>query len=163
MSFIRPLIYIACVWVSNKHAGGFWVVGPVFGLTVAAFEAKTFKGFTRNHTFFIVLSTLLYALVYRISLFKMGDDSVLYNYFIGTFPIAIVTGSILLPIVHARVFNQSWARMFRAMYSLIASFYIVELVMLANESFRWGADLPWMALLIAVWQGTYLYVFFKGD
>ncbi len=158
---IRALSYIACVWVSNKYAGGYWVVGPAFGLTVAVFDAKSLKASLGKHVFFIALSTLIYAFVYRISLLKIGDDTVLFNYFIGSFPIAIVTGSVLLPLLHMRVFNKSRAGLSRAILSLVGSFYIVELVMLANEKFQISANFPWLALLIAVWQGVYLYVFFS--
>ena len=157
---MRALIYIACVWVSYKYAAGYWVVGPAFGLTVAFFDAKSLKNFAARHVFFIALSTLVYALVYCISQLKIGDDSVLYNYFIGSFPIAIVTGSVLLPVIHTRLFNRSRAGLSFAILSLVGSFYIVELVMLVNEKIQISATFPWLALLIAVWQGAYLFTFF---
>lgn len=157
---LRLLLFIACVFVSHKYAGGYWVVGPAFGFTVAAFDAKGLKSSLGKHVIFIALSTLVYVLVYSISGLKIGDDSVLYNYFIGSFPIAIVTGSVLLPTVHMRVFNRSRAGLTHAILSLVGSFYAVELLMLGAEKLQLAPNFPWLAVLIAVWQGVYLYAFF---
>ena len=163
MIFLHFILYIACVLVSYKHAGGYWVVGPAFGLTVAFFDAKTLKNFRLKHALFIALSTSVYSLVYGISRLKIGDDSALFNYFIGAFPIAIVTGSVLLPILHVRVFNRSRAGLTMAILWLVGSFYGVELLMLGAEKLQFAPNFPWLAVLIAVWQGVYLNVFFKGD
>ncbi len=127
ITLVRSVCYIACVWISQKYAGGYWVVGPVFGLTVALFDMTSPRRLAPKHVLFIALSTLLYSLVYGISRLEIGDDSVLFNYFIGSFPIAIVTGSVLLPIIHTRVFNRSRAGLSRAILALVGSFYLVEI------------------------------------
>jgi hypothetical protein len=60
----RLLVYVVSVWVSNKYADGYWVVGPVFGAAVVSFDLKGFKNLNLvKHGLFIALSTLIYALL----------------------------------------------------------------------------------------------------
>ena len=37
----RLVVYAVSVWVSNKYADGYWVVGPVFGLAVVSYDMKS--------------------------------------------------------------------------------------------------------------------------
>src|SRR3989338_1410747 len=157
----RLLVYAASVWVSNKYADGYWVVGPVFGAAGVSFDLKGFKDLDLvKHAFFIALSTLIYALVYRISRLEWGSDTDLFHYFIGSFPAAIVTGSVLMSVLHTIVFNKSKEAMARAIAFLVGSYYTVTLAMYINEKSQLGFHIQWIAVLIAAWQGLYLYAFF---
>ena len=158
----RLAIYGASVWLSNKYAGGYWVVGPVFGLAVVSFDMKSPKDLNViKHGIFIGLSTLIYALVYRISRLEWGTDTDLYHYFIGSFPAAIVTGSVFMAVAHTLVFNKSKEVMARALLTLIACYYAVTLAMYINEKSHLGLDVQWIAIMIAAWQGLYLHTFFS--
>lgn len=158
----RLLVWAASVWVSSKYADGYWVVGPVFGAAVVSFDLKGFKNLDLvKHTLFIALSTLIYALVYRISRLEWGTDTDLFHYFIGSFPAAIVTGSVLMSVLHTIVFNKSKEAMARALAYLVGGYYAVTLVMYINEKSNLGLHVQWITVLIAAWQGFYLYAFFS--
>ncbi len=163
-ALFRLLVYAASVWVSNQYAAGYWVVGPVFGAAVVTFDLKGFKDLNLpKHGIFIALSTLIYALVYRISRLEWGGDTDLFHYVIGSFPAAIVTGSVLMSVLHTVVFNKSKELMVRSIATLVGSYFAVTLVMYINEKSNLGFDVPWIALLIAAWQGLYLYTFFGKE
>ena len=158
---VRLLAYGVSVWLSNKYAGGYWVVGPVFGVAVVLHDMKDIHDLRPvKHGLFIVFSTLIYALVYRISLLKWGTDTPLYNYVIGPMPAAIVTGSILMAFMHTVVMNKSKEQMLRAVIVLIVGYYFVTALMFANEKFSLNLNVQWMMVLIGAWQGLYLYTFF---
>ena len=148
------------VWVSAKFADGYWVVGSVFGAAVLACGWKTFKPGLLARAAFFAASTLIYALVYCISGLKWGNDSPLFEYVIGPFPIAIVAGSILLPLTHRRFLGAGDGAAARAAAVLVVGFYLVTLLSYLNETYATGIRMPWLTILIAVWQGSYLGTFF---
>ena len=161
-ALFRLLVYGASVWVSNKYADGYWVVGAVFGLAVVSYDMKGFKDLDFiKHAIFLAFSTLIYALVYRISRLSWGTDTDLFHYFIGSFPAAIVLGSVLMPITHCIAFNKSKELMVRAIVTLVASYYVVTLAMYINEKSNLGLHVQWITVMIASWQGLYLYTFFS--
>ncbi len=158
----RLLVFAASAWVSNKYADGYWVVGPVFGAAVVSYDLRSpqdLKIF--KHGAFIAASTLIYALVYRISRLEWGNNTDLFEYFAGSFPAAIVTGSVLMAAVHTLIFNKSKEIMARAVAALVVTFYLATFLMYFNEKSNLGLNVPWIAVMIALWQGTYLYVFFS--
>jgi hypothetical protein len=158
----RLLVYAASVWVSNKYVGGYWVVGPVFGVAVVLFDAKSLKGLNIvRHAVFVGVSTLVYALVFRISEIKWGGDTDLFNYFIGSFPASVVTGSVLMSVAYTVIFNKGKDVMMRAMAGLVGSFYLLSFLAYFNEKSHLGWNVEWLTLMIAVWQGLYLLVFFS--
>ena len=158
----RFLVYAASVWISNKYADGTWVVGPVFGMAVVSFDIKSLKNLDLfRHAAFLGASTLIYALVYRISRLEWGGNSDLFNYFIGSFPAAIVTGSVLMSVAHSVFFNKSKETMVRAIAGIILSFYLLTFLMYFNEKSRLGWQVQWITVMIATWQGMYLYIFFS--
>ena len=158
----RLLVFAASAWVSNKYADGYWVVGPVFGAAVVSYDMKSLQDLKLfKHASFIAVSTLIYALVYRISRLSWGGDTDLFEYFAGSFPAAIVTGSVLMSAAHMLIFNKSKEIMVRAMTALVVSFYFLAFLMYFNEKSHLGLDISWIAVMIAVWQGMYLYVFFS--
>ena len=158
----KLVVYGASVWLSNRYADGFWVVGPVFGLAVVLFEMKSFKDLSPvKHGLFIGLSTLIYALVFRISRLEWGSDTDLYHYFIGSFPAAIVTGSVLMSVIATVVLNKSKEQMVRAIILLVCCYYFVTLAMYINEKSHLGLHVQWITVMIAAWQAIYLYAFFS--
>ena len=158
----RLLAYGASVWASGKYADNYWVVGPVFGLAVIVCDIKSLDDLKPvKHAVFLVFSTLIYALVYRISKLSWGDNSDLYQYFIGSFPAAIATGSALMAVTHTVLFNKSKELMVRALVWLIGTFYLVTFVMYFNDKSNLGLHLQWITVMIGVWQGTYLLTFFS--
>ena len=161
-NLFRLLVLAASAWVSNKYADGYWVVGPVFGMAVVSYDMKSLQDLKLfKHAFFVVVSTLVYALVYRISRLEWGNSTDLFDYFIGSFPAAIVTGSVLMAVAHTVLFNKSKDIMVRAILILVASFYFLTFLMYFNEKSHLGLQIQWIALMITVWQGSYLYIFFS--
>jgi hypothetical protein len=71
-----------------------------------------------------------------------------------------VTGSVLMSVMHTIVFNKSKEVMARAMALLVGSYYAITLAMYINEKSHLGFHVQWMTVLIAAWQGLYLYAFF---
>ena len=158
----RLLVFAASAWVSNKYADGYWVVGPVFGMAVVSYDMKSFRDLNIfKHAFFIAVSTLVYALVYRISRLEWGNGTDLFDYFIGSFPAAIVTGSALMAVAHTVFFNKSKEVMVRAIAAMVVTFYLLVFFMYFNEKSHLGLRFQWIAFMITVWQGTYLYTFFS--
>ncbi len=159
--FFRLVVFAVSVWTSNKYADGYWVVGPVFGMAAVSFDIKSLKNLDLfRHAAFVGTSTLIYALVYRISRLQWGTDTDLFNYFIGSFPAAIVTGSVLMSVAHCIFFNKSKDLMVRAIVWLVASFYFLTFLMYFNEKSHLGWQVQWITVMIGVWQGLYLYAFF---
>ena len=161
-TLFRLLVFAASAWVSNKYADGYWIVGPVFGMAVVSFDLKSLKDLNIfKHASFLAASTLIYALVYRISRLEWGNNTDLFEYFIGSFPAAIVTGSVLLSVAHTILFNKSKDVMVRAIAGLVVSFYALVFLMYFNDKSHLGWNIQWIAVMIAVWQGMYLTIFFS--
>ena len=156
----RLVVYGLSVWISNRYADGSWVVGPAFAAVVLAYDWKGLKENAVRGVLFFAASTLIYALVYRITNLKWGNDSDLFEYFLGPFPIAIVIGSVLLPAAHAVLFRKPVRLALRAAALLAGSFYFVTVLGYANEEWGIGPEIPWLPILVAVWQGAYLWHFF---
>ncbi len=160
--FFRLVVLAVSAWISVKYAVGYWVVGPVFGLAVVSWDSNTFKKFVAvKHLSFLAASTLIYALVYYISTLNWGHGSDFLDSIIGSLPIAVVLGSILLPLAHKFLFSSSFNRVARLMILLIFSFYIITLISFGNDYFEWGLKINFLAISITVWQGLYLYFFFQ--
>ena len=158
----RLLVFAVSAWVSNKYADGYWVAGPVFGAAVVSYGMKSLNDLNVfKHAAFIAVSTLIYALVYRISRLEWGNGTDLFDYFIGSFPAAVVTGSVLMSVAHTLFFNKSKEVMARGIFALVAVFYLLVFLMYFNEKSHLGLQWQWITIMIAAWQGTYLYVFFS--
>ena len=115
----RWIVYGVSAWVSVKYADGYWVVGPVFGAAVISYDSDSFRKLVvGRHLAFFIASTLIYALVYRISIGPWEFHSDFLNYFAGPFPSAVVTGSVLLPIAHRVIFRKTPAAAFRVAASI---------------------------------------------
>ncbi len=160
--FFRLVVFAASAWISVKYAVGYWVVGPVFGLAVVCWDSNTFKKFVAaKHLSFLAASTLIYALVYHISTLNWDHGSDFLDSIIGSLPIAVVLGSVLLPLAHKFLFSSSFKRVARLIILLILSFYIITLFSFANDHFEWSLKINFLAIAITVWQGLYLYFLFQ--
>jgi hypothetical protein len=160
-NLFKIVVYALSVAVSAKYADGYWVVGPVFGAAVCLFDMKSFKDLNLfKHAAFIGVSALVYALVYRLSKLDWGTNTDLFEYFIGSFQAAIVVGSVLMAVAHSIFFGKNKDVMVKAMLTLIVAFYMVSFLTYFNDKSRLGWDIPWLTIMIALWQGIYLSVFF---
>lgn len=158
---VRFLVYAASVFISWKFADGYWVVGPVFGLAVVAWSAKSPQDIKApKHIGFIVASTLIYALVFKISSIHMDLGSDLLESLFGSMAIAIIVGSFLLPAAHMVFFKVNEKTFANTVLILVLSYYFVVGVSCMRDA--WGAGWPIniLFLLVAIWQGVYLYSFF---
>jgi len=160
----RFLIYACSVFISSKYANGYWVVGPVFGLAVVCWDSGNFRNFAAaRHAVFLAASSLIYALVFWISSQNWNRGSDLLDSLFGSLPIAVITGSVLLPAAH-RVFLKTGRKAFaRTAPLLILSYYIIASISLAKDALRWEWDVNFLLLLIGAWQGIYLYSLFSDE
>jgi hypothetical protein len=153
--------YGAGAWASVKYADEYWVVGPVFGAVVLFFARKALRKNAAGAASYFAASVLIYALVRFIADLGWGDGRAFFEYVAGPFPVAIVAGSLLLPLAH-RAFLKADARAaFRTSATLVGTFYLVTLLGYVNEELGVGPHVAWLPVLVAVWQGTYLAGFFR--
>ncbi len=157
----RFIIYACSVFISSKYASGYWVVGSVFGMAVVCWDSSNLKSFSAvKHLAFLAASTLIYALVFHISRQNWNRGPDFIESLVGSLPIAVVTGSVLLPAAH-QLFLRSNSKAFaRTVPLLIASHYLVTFISLANDTWQLGWDINFLLVSIAAWQGIYLYSFF---
>ncbi len=161
---IKLAIYFLCVWISTKFADGYAVVGPVFGLAVVAYDSKFFTNISREkHVGFLIASTLIYALVYWMSLRKWESSFEFFNYLIGPFALGVVLGSVLLPYAHKMFFKKSPVLTKQVIAFLLISFYTVTFFAYVYNEFGIGFSFNYAAIAIALWQGIYLYLFFRSS
>ena len=158
--FFKFAVFAASASISVKYAAGYWVVGPVFGLAVVSWDSNTFKNIVAvKHLSFLAASTLIYALVYRISTLNLNHASDFLDSTIGSLPIAVIVGSILLPLTHKMLFSKSLKSTVRVILCLILSFYAITLISFFNDHYGWGLRINFLAVSVTVWQGLYLYLF----
>ena len=158
---VRFLIYASSVFISCKYAAGYWVVGPVFGLAVVCWDSNNLRNFAADrHIAFLAASSLIYALVFHISSQNWGRGSDLSDSLYGSLPIAVITGSILLPVAHKVLLRTGSKALTRTIPRLIASYYFIALVSLANDAWKLGWNINFLFLSLGAWQGIYLYSFF---
>lgn len=161
-TLIKFIIFLVTAWMSVRYADGYKIVGPVFGLAVVAFDSNLFRKVSKEkHILFIIASTLIYGLVYWISMWKWEADFVLINYFIGPFPLGVILGSVLLPLAHRKILTSSPALTKQVMVSLVASFYMVMILAFLNNEYGVGIRFNFIAISITLWQAIYLYLFFR--
>ncbi len=161
-SIVRFLIYASSVFISCKYANGHWVVGPIFGLAVVCWDSKNFRNFVvAKHIAFLAASSLIYALVFRISSQNWGRGSDLADSLYGSLPIAVITGSVLLPTAHKVLLKVGSKALARTIPLLILSYYLIAFVSLANDAWKLGWPINFLFLSVGAWQGIYLYSFFS--
>lgn len=155
------IIYISSVAISLKYANSYWVVGPVFGLVVITLDSASFRSFVASkHVAYLAASSLIYALVYHISRQNWNHGSDLMDSLAGSFPAAVITGSILLPLAHRVFLSAVWKKVWRTTVILIAAYYFVTVLSWANDASGMNFRVNFLMILIAAWQGLYLYSFY---
>ncbi len=162
-SVVRFLIYACSVYISCQYVNDYWVVGPVFGLAVIGWDSNNFKSFVAiKHIAYLAASSLIYALVFHISSQNWNRGSDFSDSLYGSLPIAVVTGSVLLPLAHKVLLKAKPEVLARTIPPLIFSYYVVAFVSLANDTWGWGWSMNFLLLSLGAWQGIYLYSFFDG-
>ena len=160
-NLIRFAIYVCSAFVSCKYFNGHWIVGPVFGLAVVGWDSKNFRDLSAaKHLAFLAASSLIYALVFQISTQNWNHGSDLYDSLFGSLPIAVITGSILLPAAHKALLKAETKKSVRTIPLLILSYYVIAFFSLGNDTWKWGLQINFLLLSISAWQGIYLYSFF---
>jgi hypothetical protein len=158
---IRFVIYACSAFVSCKYFNSHWIVGPVFGLAVVGWDSKNFRDLSAiKHLAFLAASSLIYALVFTISSQNWNRGSDLYDSLFGSLPIAVITGSILLPTAHKLLLKIETKKLARTVPLLILSYYVIAFFSLANDTWKWGLQINFLVVSITAWQGIYLYSFF---
>lgn len=160
MTALRVIAYLAGVLASYKYAPDYFVVGPVFAAVVLLFSGKWALERPARAAAYVAASTAIYALVYFISGLDFGKGSPVTESFLGPFPAAVVAGSVLLPAAHVLIIGGPRTDAWRAAAWLTGCFYLITLAAFAAEQARPNLGIPWLFILIAVWQGTYLKNFF---
>ncbi len=156
------LVYVVSVWVSSKYADSYWIVGSVFGAAVVSWDSNNFKNLVAlKHLSFLVVSTLIYALVYHISRQNWAEGDVA-QMLIGPLPVAVAVGSVLLPLAQKFLFAETAKQPIPITLSLLVSFYVVSLISFFNDRLSFAPHVNFLLISIAVWQGLYLYLFYKG-
>jgi len=155
------ILYIAGAWVSQRHAAEYWVAGPVFGIVAVVWAAKSLKEvWSKNALAFVLMSTLVYALVYHIARQSWSSDSVIRESLCGPLPTGVVVGSLLLPMVQSLCLGTPRLSAFKGAFVLILSFYVVTLMANVADYIKLGENFNFIAIAVFVWQGIYLLHFF---
>ena len=151
------LVYGLCVLISRRYCAGYWVVGPVFGvaLLLVNFE-RVSKKLSSKHFAFVLASTLIYALVYFIADkgWKFRQDWL--DMLAGSLSGGIVLGSILMPLIHAKLFGLKFKAVKLVSLLLIVSWYAVAAASLIGEVIGFKSPIDFILIAIALWQGIYL-------
>lgn len=149
---IRLGLFALCAWISQEHMDDRWVIGPVFGLVVLAWQVKWPPVLTAQHGLFLLASTLIYAVVAHIAVeaktpFGEGDSE-LY--------LAVALGTVLLPLAHRQFLGATWERTWRTVLGVYAVwFVVVQCFSLMDVSLDWA-----LVNTASVWQALYLYCMF---
>ncbi len=159
---IRALTYILSAWISIKFASDYWVIGPVFGLTVVVWDSDHVSHFlSRKHILFVAISALIYALVLHIIMSEYWRfDIEILNDFFGTFSAGVITGSLLLPATHSLLLGSTKRTNAQASIALIVFFYLIILIGSLSAQLKLSIPFDIGDVVIAVWQAVYLACFF---
>lgn len=154
---VAIVAYLASVYISREYCDGYWVVGPVFAAAalIAHYGASGLKVSFR-HALFLVASTLVYALVYWIYQHGWDFRRDEVDMLIGSLSMGVVAGSILMPALHAFLFDVDMKKVRRTAGLLIVSWYLVIFVSKLDNEFGFPISLDYTLLAIAAWQAVYL-------
>lgn len=152
------LIYGLTVWLSRGFCASYWVVGPVFAAAVLAFNFQSIHShrISVRHLLLIASSTLIYALVYWIASkgWKLRPEWL--DMLAGGMTSAVVIGSILMPSVHAMLFDLDVAAVRRTVLYLIVSWYAAILLSWIDDRLGLRIPVDYLLIAIALWQAIYL-------
>ena len=154
MLILRILFFVVGTIVSYIYAPKYWIVGPIFGAVVLFWHwSLTQKPRLISYVGFFLASTLIYALVIKISTFRIPETGLL-----GIFMPWLVTGTALLPIAHKYFLKISWQRVLVT----IVAVYAVSFGggTLLNHADLYSNPLRYFVNVVMLWQGTYLLCMF---
>ena len=158
---VKTLGFAASVTLSTKYADGYWVVGSVFGLVVLLWDSENWKSFLSvKRSIFLGFSIGIYALVYFISR-RNWDFGEFVNFFIGPFQVAILFGSVAMPLTHRFLLSGSGA--LKVSTLLITAFYIITFISFLNDYLRLNFHVNFLFIYVALWQGIYLKIFYNEE
>src|SRR3990167_4995111 len=129
------IAYIACVVISRKFADAYWVVGAVFAITclVVSHRGITKKMFSLKSGFFILISTLIYALVFWIAKHGWQFKQDFLDMLFGSLTVGVILGSILMPLFHGILYALNERMIRKVFFPLVASWYAVNLMAFLDD------------------------------
>ena len=162
MLFLRLLAFAIGTWLSQEYVDEYWVVGPVFGCVVCLWSCTSLRDAKDlKKPLFILASTLIYALVYHISRMDWDTGTALAEMLVGSMPVAVLVGSVLLPFAHKTILGKVPAGWRTAPLLLAASFYLISFVATAADHFDLGGHIRFISIAVVLWQAIYLNAFFR--
>jgi len=160
---IKLLVYILNVGIGIKFISDYWVVGPVFGLTVILWDSDHISQIlSRKHILFVAASTLIYALIpfMVIKEYWKFDDGSVSEFFFGTLSVAVILGSILLPVAHHFLLGSKRNTSKLAVIALIITFYLIDFIGSVIDHLKLLLPFNTAYVSLTVWQAVYLTYFF---
>jgi hypothetical protein len=148
------VVFTAGAVLSYIYAPKYWIVGPIFGAVVIVWHwSLTRKPRWTGYIGFFLASTLIYALVIKISTLKIPETGLL-----GIFMPWLIAGTVLLPLAHKYFLKVSWLRVVLTVVAVYAITYgggtLLNQVGLNTHPIRYVVN------AITLWQGTYLACMF---
>ena len=149
----KLLVFVAGAYVSFAHCAEYWVVGPVFGLVVLCWQAASLRTFLAPKRLgFLASSTLIYAFVYWISSQKLPEVPYLFSAFL----LAVLVGTVLLPLAHGWWLGASRRRVTLAIPVVYGVFYLTQFLTLPDAVQKW-------VNAVSLWQAAYVFCFFGPE
>ena len=159
--WFRIVIYVLGAWISKERCAEPWIVGPVFGAVVLAWNATDLRALARPKSLvFLALSTLIYALVFFIADSGWKLEPEWLDWLAGSLPLGVAAGSILLPLAHPRLLGGG-APPIRTSLALAASFYAATGIGGLLDRYA-PFDFDYYAVAVFLWQGLYLGFFYAS-
>ncbi len=155
---ILPILaYAVSVYVSWKFCAGYWVVGPVFAAALIIANLDTVrKKFSLKPYGLVILSTLIYALVFWISEKGWRLQPEWLDMLAGSLSAGVILGSVLMPALHASLYGFEVKNAQITSAALIVSWYVCISLSLMKEYMGLRLPISEGLLAIALWQGIYL-------
>lgn len=144
----KIFIFFIGAYFSYKHCASYWVVGPIFGVVVIVWNARSLPELTKAQNLaFLFCSTVIYALVYWIA--SRNSDR-------GFF-VAVAVGAVLLPVAHKIYFSVSWKRTLIVIPCLYGLWYGIG-SLIAQLHFE--GTMETIVNYVSIWQVLYIALFF---
>lgn len=154
---IPYFVYILSVVISRQFCTGYWIVGPVFAISLLLVNYQNLKKYShKKYLAFVIASTFVYALVYLIASKGWSFNEDWQDALFGALSAGVILGSILMPRIHAKLFGIELKKATRVSLLLIISWYIVTLFSLvADKLLETPPVIDYLFISIALWQGIY--------
>ena len=148
--------FLVGTYWSFRCAVSHWHVGPIFGIVVLVWRAKSLSDiFNIRSIAFLAASTLIYALVIEI----MGRTSNRISSDLWSY-LAMAVGTILLPIAHGLFLNAPWSRVFLAVPAIYLVWYGLGFGLNAMDLHNQPVEA--LVNTVSIWQTVYLVFMFAS-